>query len=638
MLATSSSMASRGYDNICKNDPKDILPNPRFVSFKVLQTTNHPSTLDVKVTHLLAQFGQYVCHDISLFPEQETDLNCCDRPEQDGCFPIQVSHYRKRSDTIVRIDQIPCDDPHFLKDEFKPRKNRRRFRRGADESTQTDDEKDAEEVRKVLEIRKKASLRAVPRVYFDNDTAITSNRFGLDVVPSVQNWSSRRHFPRLPEDRGLMDSGYCLEFSRSIPFCEERAVKRDQLNGNTAFLDLSNVYGNEFGVFRSLRQFEGGRLKASRGGRALPVQEGRSVSGDPRAAEMPSLAALHTLFLREHNRLAGELRRVCCRGEDDFIFQRARRIAVAEFQHLTYAHFLPKLFGPEVLAQYRLSADERSVYNPSVNPTIRNAFSTAAMRFGHSMVWDNVSLVNAAGRHMREYRIKDTYFDDDLPTSHDGRGVDYVLNGMARQPAGAFDSAVVADVTHFLFVNNTGVTGADLIARNIQRGRDHGLPAYNEYRRYCGLRPACDWSQKPEEIPADAWSNLMEVYDRAADVDLYVGGILEAPSPPSSALGPTFTCLIAKQFYNLKFGDRFFYSHGTGPGVVFPLSDAQLANVRQRTLRDVVCDNSELSAFPKDPFLLSSPVTSCRERSPILVDLFSDAYENRMLAAAVKRH
>ena len=55
-----------------------------------------------------------------------------------------------------------------------------------------------------------------------------------------------------------------------------------------------------------------------------------------------------------------------------------------------------------------------------------------------------------------------------------------VLNGMIEQRAEAFDTNVVSDVTESLFANQT--SGFDLVARNIHRGRDHGLPGYNEFR------------------------------------------------------------------------------------------------------------------------------------------------------------
>ena len=69
--------------------------------------------------------------------------------------------------------------------------------------------------------------------------------------------------------------------------------------------------------------------------------------------------------------------------------------------------------------------------------------------------------------------------------------------------------------------------GEDLLALNIQRGRDHGLPGYNAYRKACGLRSLTDWSQRPTELNEEMWTKIEEVYDHVDDIDVYIGGIAE---------------------------------------------------------------------------------------------------------------
>ena len=111
----------------------------------------------------------------------------------------------------------------------------------------------------------------------------------------------------------------CLEFHRSRIYCEENGAKREQFNENTHYIDASNVYGHSVGEAEKIRLKEDGLLKTSttNGSIFLPLLEERrpgrdgnldieEFAGDFRAREMPGLLTMHTLFVREHNRLASK--------------------------------------------------------------------------------------------------------------------------------------------------------------------------------------------------------------------------------------------------------------------------------------------------------------------------------------------
>ena len=346
-----------------------------------------------------------------------------------------------------------------------------------------------------------------------------------------------------------------IPLTRSVPFCEGNTTVREHMNVLTAFVDASNVYGSTEEVAEEIRTHVDGLLKTEPGD-LLPLLPNEmtgvpeATAGDVRARENPGLAGMHTIFLREHNRIARELKRRRPSWNDETLYQQARRIVAAEMQNVVYGQYVREIVGPSFFYRNGLRPSLfGSRYNPSVNPSINTEFATAAFRFGHSMIQDLVFMINLRTRRRSTFLLRDHFFN----TTFYEQDLDGLLTGMIGQRAQSMDENVASAVTESLFAT-VGLAG-DLVARNIQRGREHGVPGYNEYRELCGLPKACSFSQTPSNIDTNLWKKLAAVYDSPADIDLFTGGMVE-DSVPGGHLGHTFACIISAQFRNIKDGDR----------------------------------------------------------------------------------
>jgi hypothetical protein len=128
----------------------------------------------------------------------------------------------------------------------------------------------------------------------------------------------------------------------------------------------------------------------------------------------------------------------------------------------------------------------------------------------------------------------------------------------------AVDTSLVDEVRNFLFSVH-GMPGGDLAARNIQRGRDHYLPSFNDAVRALGLGPApANFSELAGDASVAAALRAAYGDGGVENVDLWVGGLAEGmhgeeSSGGKSHVGPVFAALIVEQFERTRAADRFWF-------------------------------------------------------------------------------
>jgi len=118
-------------------------------------------------------------------------------------------------------------------------------------------------------------------------------------------------------------------------------------------------------------------------------------AGDSRANGLPQLTVLHTLWIREHNRLAKQLSHINPHWGDERIFQEARKIVIASIQHITYAEWLPALLGENNTRQNwleLLTEGHSNAYNDTIDPSVSNSFATAILPFSNFMISEKIKL------------------------------------------------------------------------------------------------------------------------------------------------------------------------------------------------------------------------------------------------------
>lgn len=389
----------------------------------------------------------------------------------------------------------------------------------------------------------------------------------------------------IPFNRALFDSATGTD----------AANPREQENEITSWIDGSMVYGSDDDRNAALRETGTAFLKTS-DGNLLPFNTDSLtnangfvtdpttlfLAGDIRANEQLGLTVMHTLFVREHNRIAQSLLDDKPDADPDVVYEQARRLVIAKIQVITYNEWLPALIGANAIAPY-------SGYDASVNPTIFNEFSVAAFRLGHSMLNEQIIRLDASGGVIAggNLDLKSAFFAGPSVLTSE-TDLDPILRGFASQLHQEIDAKVIDDIRNFLF-GQPGSGGFDLASLNIQRGRDHGVPGYNDMREAMGLVRVTQFGQITSDAElADA---LFDTYGDVNEIDLWVGGLSE-DAVAGSQLGELFQEILIQQFTALRDGDRFWWETH--------LTADERNRVRNTTLAEIIRDNTNIGGELQD--------------------------------------
>jgi hypothetical protein len=402
-------------------------------------------------------------------------------------------------------------------------------------------------------------------------------------------------------------------------------------------------------------------------GRLLTNQNAAVVAGDVRANENIALTAVHTLFAREHNRIVSQLPSWLSQYDR---FQLARAVVIAEQQYITYTQFLPAM---------GVSLPAYQGYNVGLNPALSHEFATVGYR-AHSQLHGeletetNLSRYSQATLNALEAQGVEIAIDGDDVELAVPLNVAFfnpellkmiqlgpVLTGLGSEPQYKNEELIDNQLRSVLFqvpVDNNpecldgptlpacfrGVV--DLGAIDVQRGRDHGMPTYNQMRNAFGLSSKTSFTsitgESTESFPIDPLltrgneindpnsldivalfdvngnpttveadnatrivrrttlaARLKAVYGSVSNLDAFTGMVAER-HVTGSELGELQLAIWRDQFRALRDGDRFFY-----------LNDPLQTFIRQnfgvdyrRTLAQVIAANTDvpLSELPSNVF------------------------------------
>lgn len=350
------------------------------------------------------------------------------------------------------------------------------------------------------------------------------------------------------------------------------------------------------------------------------------VAGDVRVGENAALSMFQTLFMRNHNWHAARIREEHRWMSDEEVYQRARRLNIAEYQNIVMYQYFPTEFG-EYFAD-KLGRYHR--YDPFLDADTAVVFATAAFRYGHS-TFRNYQAVDQCGVPTmfnlpaggQRLVFGGTTGGPILPLDVYGEigSWENVIRGLITTVNGPNDVMIDSALRDLpFFFGAPG--GTDIFVLDLHRARENGVPNYVTLQKVYGDRSDRIYGSRgcPERFernhqtdPVECFerlvgdnsslaSNLRDLYGKVNRIDPLLG-LLAEKHVHGTSFGETMGNIITDTYRRVRDGDRFWFENRLQP---MPFKSRELDDIREVGMADLLRRNFDFPSHaqvPANPFL-----------------------------------
>lgn len=409
----------------------------------------------------------------------------------------------------------------------------------------------------------------------------------------VHDWFSHEN---QPDDLGLLTlqandplkTKYGQDY---MPYFKTKKAAQDKSgipyykNKATHWFDASQIYGSDEKTAATLRTFQDGMMIVR--GQGLPTDDkGNELAGNTDNWWV-GLSVVHTIFVKEHNYIAAQIKKYYPKWTDQQLYDKARIINAALITKLFLTEmgeprFQSKIVNMQLksnwygivnaLTQHKMGGIE-SDFSPGWeklffgNPILTGFAGSKRDLNGHAFAmseeWALVYRYHQILPDVLTIKAQDGNLLATIPVEKT-RGVesynivqkyghDVVLKNFATQHAG---QVVLNNKPKFLSEIEIPLLGrVDIGALDIIRERERGIPKFNQFRRFMGLKPYKNFLDLTQDKVAA--QKLQNVYGDIENLDSTIGLVAEF-KPVGYELGETQSLILSLAAVRRLQADRFY--------------------------------------------------------------------------------